>query len=355
MNQTSPTDPNVTIPAAVRAAAARSAEAFEAAYNNETTQTPDAETAEGTTPPQAEEGRSELAASEFTADAVTREVSEPQRDEPSADDQSWEHRYKSMKGRYDRASQQIQALSDQIASLQNVIATMQVSSPQGASDWSSDTEPSKFITPEEESDYGQDFLAVVGKKAKEELLPVIKKYESKISELEARLQGVNGYVAQDARSRLEQTMDTQVPSWREINFNPEFIQWLKLPDPYSGAIRHELLKEAYGRNDAARVANFFKGFLAEEAAVAPVNREPDLSQSAQAQAQNKIPLEEFAAPGRAKTAAATSAPAEKPTFTRAQIAKFYQDSAAGKYRGKEADRDRTERQIFEAEREGRIR
>jgi hypothetical protein len=112
-----------------------------------------------------------------------------------------------------------------------------------------------------------------------------------------------------------------------------------------------MLKEAYGRNDSARVANFFKGFLSEEAAVAPADGDRGRSDQI---APAKMSLEEFAAPGRAKTAAA-SAPAEKPTFTRDQIAQFYRDSATGKYRGKETEMNRIERQIFDAERDGRIR
>ena len=148
-------------------------------------------------------------------------------------------------------------------------------------------------------------------------------------------------------------MNEQLPNWREVNVNPEFLNWLKLPDPYSGAIRHDLLKAAHERNDAPRTLAFFKGFLAEEAATTPAERGPDLPDGASVQ--QKVSLESLAAPGRAKTAAATSAPAEKPSFTRAQISKFYADSAAGRYRGKEAEKDRIERQIFEAEREGRIR
>jgi hypothetical protein len=352
MSSLAPVDPNLSVPPAVRAAAARSQEAFENAYKNETIEPSEDQTEQ--TPESGTENS--FTASTAEAEPVTREVSEqPKEDRQQGDDQSWEHRYKSMKGRYDRASQQIQTLSEQISSLQNVIATMQVTHARTSED---DFEPSvaKLLTPEEENDYGADFLSVVGKKAREELLPIVNKYEAKIAQLEAKLQGVDGFVAKDARSRLEQTMDAQVPNWRELNFNPEFIQWLKLPDPYSGVIRHDMLKEAYGRNDSARVANFFKGFLAEEAAVDPANTRPDLSTSASnAQVNEKIPLETFAAPGRAKTAAASSAPAEKPVFTRPQIAKFYQDSAAGKYRGKEAERDRIEKQIFDAEREGRIR
>lgn len=69
----------------------------------------------------------------------------------------------------------------------------------------------------------------------------------------------------------------------------------------------------------------------------------------------KVPLAKFAAPGRAKTAAGTSAPAEKPIITRAQIAAFYADIANGKYRGKDAEKAKLEATIFEAQREGRIR
>ena len=108
---------------------------------------------------------------------------------------------------------------------------------------------------------------------------------------------------------------------------------------------------AFERNDTPRVQAFFTGFLAEEAALDPASGETGRTEAPA----NKVSLENLAAPGRAKSAAATNAPAEKPIFTRAQIAKFYADAAAGKFKGRDAERDRLERQIFEAEREGRIR
>lgn len=354
MSNLAPIDPAVVIPPSVRAAAERSKQAYERAYQDEPADPADpADPLVNELPAPTENS---FSAPSAKIEPVTPEVTEPASDraEQPIEDQSWEHRYKSMKGRHDRAAMQIAQLSEQISSMQNVIATMQVAQtappPTGAA------QNSRLITPEEENDYGEDFLNVVGKRAKEELLPLVQQYESKIASLEAKLEGVGGYVAQDARTRMQATMDAQVPDWRELNFNPDFVQWLKLPDPYSGAIRHEMLKEAYGRNETARVANFFKGFLAEEAAVDPAERGPDLTGgAATTPPSNKIPLESFAAPGRAKTAAASGAPAEKPSFTRAQIARFYQDSSSGKFRGKEVERDRIEKQIFDAEREGRIR
>jgi hypothetical protein len=88
-----------------------------------------------------------------------------------------------------------------------------------------------------------------------------------------------------------------------------FHDWLKLPDSFTGAIRHKLLTAAYEQNQTPQVLAFFNGFLAQEAALAPVT--PGAPAPA---ADGKIPLDTLAAPGRAKTAAA-NAPVEKPTFT----------------------------------------
>ena len=192
----------------------------------------------------------------------------------------------------------------------------------------------------------------MGKKAKEELIPMVKAQAAKIAELEAKIQGVNNVVAQDAHGKLLATLDRDRPDWRELNGNPEFLNWLRLPDPFSGAIRHDMLKAAYAAGNASRVLAFFNGFLAEEAAVAPAPGDPDTATN---QTVAKVPLSNFAAPGRAKSAAGNTAPAEKPIFTRAQIADFYAEVAAGKFRGKDAEKSKLEAQIFLAQREGRIR
>lgn len=339
MNATLRADESVKIPAAVLAAS-NLAEAY---YQTETpTEGETASEASAETAPTEQIAGETLSQADLTTSApVTQEVT------PS-DDQSWEHKYKSMKGRFDRSQGQIQQLSDQIQSLQNVIASLQAS--QAAAPAAESYAPERFLTPEEESDYGQDFLNVVGKKAKEELLPIVKQYEAKIAQLEQQLKGVGGYMQQDARQRMLSILSERVPEWEVLNKNETFLNWLQLPDMYSGAIRHNLLKEAYERNDAPRVAAFFQGFLAEEAATRPATADAGETEGAVAP---KVDPMTLAAPGRAKSAAA-AAPAEKPFFTSAQIAKFYTDVNAGKFRGREAEKNKLEAQIFEAQREGRI-
>jgi hypothetical protein len=334
VNNTAPIDTNVRIPAAVRAAAARS----EAIINQMQGE-------------QQSEAPQEPVTSESNFDLTPQEATEapaPAATEvPAEDTQSWEHKYKSVHGRYVRAQEQIKALGEQIQGLQNVIATLQ---SQAQPTHIPELSAERLITSEEENDYGTDFLNVVGKKAREELAPVIKGYEAKINELEARLKGVHGQVAVSAQEKMFARMDENLPEWRDLNRNEEFLNWLALPDTYSGVIRHELLKGAFAGNDASRVLTFFKGFLAEEAAVAPSEGGPDYRGTTIP----KVPLETLAAPGRAKSAAA-AAPTEKPIFTRSQIAAFYADVSTGKFRGRDAEKAKKESLIFEAQRDGRIR
>ncbi|MCK1742183.1 hypothetical protein IVA80_15265 [Bradyrhizobium sp. 139] len=327
-------DPNVTIPPAVRRLAEQAEAAFKVAHGGE----------DPAPQPVADPAPQPVAdpAPQLVADPVTP-TGNPA---PVPSNDNWEHRYNSMKGRYDRAMGDIRALSDQVTNLQGVVANMQSAAPSAPAE----LHAASLLTPEEVTEYGQEFLSVVGKRAKEELSPEFVTIKNKLDQLERVVQGTTQVTHAQARRNLEVTLDSQIPNWREINTASEFHEWLALPDLFSGAIRQSLLTAAYEQNDTPRVVAFFKGFLAHEVAAAPAP-EPALADATS----GKIPLETFAAPGKAKTAAASSAPAEKPTFTHAQVSTFYTDVNRGKYRGRDQEKDRIERQIVDAGREGRIR
>jgi hypothetical protein len=372
-------DPDVKIPAAVRAASARADELYKTLRDN-----PEGVEVEGATPAgsgdvergttgQGGDGRESDVTSRGNPDLEAKSLSTktadgekpadtdrntaPTQGEGSGDttppgEESWEHKYRSIHGRYLRSQDQVRQLGEQVQNLQNVISTMQATGAAPAkSDMPPELSPERLVTDEEIADYGEDFLKVVGKRAREEMAAVIKPYTDRIAQLEGQLEGVTGFVKQDAQQKLHATLTERLPNWREVNTNQDFLNWLSLPDPYSGAIRMNMLKAAYTQGDANRVLAFFKGFLAEEAAVAPAGKEPDQTGTRVP----KVPLQNLAAPGRAKTAAAQNAPAEKPIITRAQVAEFYSRVAAGDYRGKDDEKNRFEAEIFAANREGRIR
>jgi hypothetical protein len=275
--------------------------------------------------------------------------------EPQGED--WEERYKRENGRARQLAGEVRTLGEEVASLRRLIGTMQ-SAPPAAPTPSPQVQQvtQRLITEDEEKDYGSDFLNVVGKKAQEVVGPIVSKYEQEIENLKRQLEGVNGAVQTNAQDRFFNKLAQLVPTWQDLDTNQEFIDWLAKLDPYSGRTRQDMLNEHYSKNDAARVAAFFQGFLDETAAVtAPRGGQP--SQGGRAQVPAKAPLEAFAAPGRAKstTAPANAGAEDKPIITRAQIAKFYADVTAGKFRGKDDEKKKFENQIFEAERENRIR
>jgi cell division septation protein DedD len=270
--------------------------------------------------------------------------------ERKPDESSWEHRYHSMKGRFDRATEENRALAESLRSMQIQLGQLQAE-VERTRNAPAHTEDESLITQEEMDAYGSDFMDVVAKRAREAVSSELREARQQINDLKAQLGNVGGYVATNEKARMLSTLDSQLPRWREINEDKNFLTWLQLPDAYSGAIRHQLLKAAYEQHNAPRVLAFFNGFLAEEAVVDPANRGPAQTDTSV----QKVPLETLAAPGRAKTAAASGAPAEKPSFTTAQISRFYADVASGKYLGREAEQSRIEAQIFDAQREGRIR
>lgn len=266
----------------------------------------------------------------------------------------WKHRYEAMRGRYEREASAVLELQATIASLQQDIRQLKMA---GATPPSAAPPPElraeRLITPEEETEWTPQLLDVVGRKAKEVLNPIV---EAKLREQQeeiARLKSQVGSVAEttvaQARQRMHAELDDKLPQWRQMNENNDFLAWLALPDRYSGAIRHDMLKDAYSRNQTGRVLAFFNGFLAEEAAVRPATPPADPSR------QPTVDMVSLAAPGRAATTAAPAPVDNKPIITRAQIAAFYREVNRGAYRGREAEQQAAEKMIFEAEREGRIR
>lgn len=334
------TDPNVVLPKAVRAAAKRADEFF---APPEPPKTPENPPKDAQIEPPAPEPEKPVAAAEPPpAPEPAPEPAPPPPPKPTVD---YEHLYRSWKGRYDA---EVPRMRQQIAALEEVVrAKPQPEAPRAQGE--------RLITDKDIEDYGPDLLEVVGKRAKEEFNPVVSDLRRKVEQLEAQVRGVGTQVVMTARERLYSALDSEVPNWRVLDENQRFIDWLQLPDQYSGVIRHELLNAAYERNDAPRVLAFFKGFLAEEAAMVPAPTvEPSLSPPPTSIGAAKVPLETFAAPGRAKSTAAP-APVEKPVIHRAQITQFYADVARGKYAGREAEKNRLDQMIFEAERDGRIR
>ncbi len=328
-----PIDPMVDVPPAVRAAAARSEALMKQLHE---TASPNPETAPTDAP-----------VGDITSAPVTAPPAAPVVEQPASPPlpEDVQQRIRSAEGRARAEAAARKAAEDTAANLRMTIAAMHAQ-PQRA-DPAVELSFDNLVTPQEREAYGDEMLDVIAKRAREVFGKEVETLKHKVGSITGQLQNFGEQFQLSARDQMFAELDREIPEWRSLNRDQNFIQWLGLTDPLSGAIRNVLLNAAVMANDKSRVAAFFRSFVSEGATVDPDRSEPDRRTPS-------VTLKNLAAPGRVRSAPAT-APAEKPAITTSQIAEFYSHVRAGKYRGREADQRATEEQIFAAQREGRVR
>lgn len=297
-------------------------------------------------------------------------------------DGGWEHRFNSMKGRYDAAEQRARQSAQQISELQRLLAMSsgppgappapsQFNPPQGGP--SGDTRfgggqtyaPPKLISDTEKQEYGAEVLDIMGRRTMEIVGPEIARLTAVVNQLltdnqqlKQTVGGVRNVVSQDVTGRFYDTLDRELPDWEVTNHDREFVGWLENVDPFSGRVRKDLLAEAHRNNEASRVLNIIKGYRNERAAVNPVeNLQPSVGNGngvGRPLPSPQLELQSFAAPGRAKSGQPVTPP-DQPFYTRKDITDFYAAVTKGVYTGRDADKAALEAQLFQAAKEGRIR
>lgn len=202
----------------------------------------------------------------------------------------------------------------------------------------------QLVTDKEREEFGEDLLDVAARNtlARPEIARLIEdnqKLTVMVSSLEAKLGATNAGVVKTARERMFDALDAKVPNWRNINKDQAFLDWLALEDGFSGIDRMTLLRSAYDENDAARVARFFTTYVSETSADTRPSR---------------IDPKDFVSPGQTRTPAPAKPDDQKITWTPSSIDAFYRDKLKGVYAKNPEEAARLERDIFAAQREGRI-
>lgn len=269
-------------------------------------------------------------------------------------DQSWQHRFLSMQGRWQASQRTIGDMQEQMTQLGDELVRTQQLIRAGArpATPAAVTPPpaTNLLTPQDQETYGPELLDLVARGAKAAIAPELSRLEQENQSLKKTVQGSR---MNEALAQLRQ----QVPNWQEINRLPAWNNWLRQRDVYSGKVRHVLLNEANAAADAPRMTAFFRSFLAEaEATGQPVPVPQPAAGVVPPARVAAVPLVTLAAPGRARPAGGdVPVPAEKPVLTRGQVAGFYANVRAGHYNGREAEKAKDEAIIFLAQKENRIR
>lgn len=277
-----------------------------------------------------------------------------------------EHKYKVLQGKYNaevpRLQRRVQEQDDQIRDLKQQMLNQQslLASLNARSTPPPPVVPAApLVSPEEVTAFGADLIDVMGRVAKQTLLPEIearvKPVQQRIEQTEKGTKAVQDAAARDARAKLLALLQDAVPNYLQVNRDPEFISWLQEVDPYVGRLREDLLQEAYKANDGPRVVAFFKGYLAENAATTPPPPAPPPAPTPQTEAQRT--MESLVAPGTPKSGPG-SAPTDagKRVWTRAEIGALFQQIQSFSIKGRKVPDElrAQERDVMKAQKENRV-
>lgn len=270
-----------------------------------------------------------------------------QRKLDTKEEETFEKRYRTLQGMYNADTSRLRAenqqLNGRLTQLENLLSSLSTSPAK------SEESVEKLVTDKDVEEYG-DSIEVMRRVAKEERTAA----DRKIAELEHLLKQMQTSVlpkveqvahkqAVSAEQSFWSELSMKVPDWKEINADVQFHDWLLEVDPLTGLSRQTYLEDAQRNMDINRVVSFFTTWQGQ-------NSQPVAQPTRNAAASQ---LDKQIAPGRGRSGGAPSAEQSK-TYTPGDIRKFFDDVRKGVYRGKEAERDRIERDIFSAQRDGRL-
>ena len=295
------------------------------------------------------------------------EVQEPVAQEPAQEpapapapapavEDDWKQKYLTLQGKY---NSEVPGLRAELDGVRRVLATM---NERPAPVAQPEPKTTTVVIPDKDvEEFGPDLIAAARRWARAELADLHTEVEQLKGKFTGMQQNHQQVVAATAQQSLMATMDADPTcngrdgshySWRQVNDDPQFINWLQQPDPFSGHVRLAMLRDAFNAGQSSRMKAFFDTFVREQTVSSPPAAQ---ATDTPAREPGRPSLEDFAMPGRINGSAPVGASNEKRVWSQRDITAFYRSIQQGKYEGKEAERLRTEQDLIAATVEGRIR
>jgi len=283
--------------------------------------------------------------------AAPSSANEHKSDDDNLPEETIVQKYKTLQGMYNaevpRLHQQNREMSSRVQQMEQLLASLSAQQTSAQSQQIVE----KIVTDKDVEEYGES-LDVMRKVSREELIPMEQRFaqmEQMFRQMQTNVVPQVQAVAQRQQVSAEQgfwaELTSVVPNFRQINDNDAFQSWLLSADPLTGITRQTYLDDAQRSLDAKRVANFFRAWL-ESTGQAAVAQSTGRTQNSE--------LEKQVTPGRSRNTGVPATTNQGKMYSPQDIQKFFNDVRTGKYKGREPERDRIERDIFAAQRENRI-
>ncbi|EIZ87157.1 hypothetical protein WYO_0194 [Methylobacterium sp. GXF4] len=270
--------------------------------------------------------------------------------------EDWEQRYRSLQGQFEplrdsnrTLRQENDSLREAVSGMEDRLRSLESNRPEGGQQEPKAFDIKDVLSEEERNDWGDvaDIIDRAVKAAQAPLQAEIKRLTGKTEQREQSEQS-------KSREDMHKALDKDVPNWEEINKDPDFYQdWLLQTDEASGLSYSKLLQNAYNRNEAGRVAFFFKRYLSDKGRSSPEGQQDQ----GQGRAAAPKSLDRFAAPGKGKTVADPGRSGDQGDGRRILLSdytKFHHDKALGRLRMTTAEIKQREAELDQAYRDGTI-
>ena len=263
---------------------------------------------------------------------------------PGADEATYEQRWRTLQGIHNATNQKLQDAGARLQALEQAMAALKDTRQAPA--------PAAPTISEDDIDtFGAPLIDFTRKLVTDEMAPVVGALQALRKEI-AALKGLTPVVDDlvttqrgTSEEKFFRSIEAQVPDWKTVNGNAKFHEWLLATDPMTGITRQSFLEDAQSSFNADRAVNIFRAWQRETGSVsAPAAATPN-------PAKNELELQ--VAPGR-PTATPAPSPTQGKIWTRTDITAFYDDVRRGAYRDRAAEKAATERDLFLAQREGRM-
>lgn len=263
---------------------------------------------------------------------------------------NWQQKYKTLQGMYNADQDRMrQTISDQDAKINNFEQLLSNINKQQQAQNRAPQQPARLLSEKDVEEYGEsiDIMRKVTKEETGNLLGEVASLKQQIAQMAQNTVPQVQQLANQVGSTQEQlfwsNLTTAVPDWSEINEDENFQSWLLEVDPLSGQPRQKFLEDAQSHYDVTRVAQIFSTWSG-------LNGK---GSAQQVKSTNQNELQQQVAPKKSRSAGAAPT-GTKPSYSTADIAAFYEDIRKGKYKGRDDERAKIERDIFAAQAEGRI-
>lgn len=189
----------------------------------------------------------------------------PEPTEPVVPEETWQQKYKTLKGMYDaevpRLHADLRELKSQVESLRKAAEAKPAEPVKPAT-------PEKLVTDADVEAFGSDLIEVQRKVAREvaaEFRGEIDAMKAENEKLREQLKATGNQVSE---ATFEQRLHRLVPDFEAVNVDPKWIDWLNEVDPLIRGPRLTVAQEAFNRGDAEGIAHYVGLFKASQAPAA---------------------------------------------------------------------------------------